>query len=66
MSLRNAEVVQAMGMMAGLLQRWGRDRNRMIERQVYGERPRRHDAEHHPVPAPGDAVGHPRASARIL
>lgn len=34
MSLRNTEVVRAMGMTAGLLQRWGRDRNRMIERQV--------------------------------
>src|SRR6185436_19489980 len=34
MALRNWEVVQAMGMMGGLLQRWGRDRNRMLERQV--------------------------------
>jgi len=34
MSLRNAEVVQAMGMTEGLLKRWNRDRNRMIERQV--------------------------------
>ncbi|MDP2356769.1 MAG: type I secretion system permease/ATPase [Beijerinckiaceae bacterium] len=34
MSLRNWEVVQAMGMMRGLLQRWGRDRNRMLERQA--------------------------------
>jgi PrtD family type I secretion system ABC transporter len=34
MSLRNTEVVQAMGMTEGLLQRWGRDRNRMLERQV--------------------------------
>lgn len=34
MSLRNWEVVQAMGMMGGLLQRWARDRNRMLERQV--------------------------------
>lgn len=34
MSLRNWEVVQAMGMMPGLLQRWGRDRNRMLERQA--------------------------------
>src|SRR5262249_41166746 len=34
MSLRNAEVVQAMGMMPGLLQRWDRDRSRAIERQV--------------------------------
>jgi ATP-binding cassette subfamily C protein len=34
MSLRNAEVVQAMGMMGGLLQRWGRDRNRVLERQA--------------------------------
>jgi PrtD family type I secretion system ABC transporter len=34
MSLRNAEVVQAMGMMPGLLQRWGRDRSRAIARQV--------------------------------
>jgi len=34
MSLRNTEVVQAMGMTEGLLQRWSRDRNRMLERQV--------------------------------
>lgn len=34
MSLRNTEVVRAMGMTAGLLKRWSRDRNRMLERQV--------------------------------
>src|SRR4029078_4509654 len=34
MSLRNTEVVQAMGMTEGLLRRWARDRNRMLERQV--------------------------------
>jgi ATP-binding cassette, subfamily C, bacterial len=34
MSLRNTEVVCAMGMTAGLLQRWSRDRSRMLERQV--------------------------------
>jgi len=34
MSLRNAEVLQAMGMVGGLLQRWGRDRASMINRQV--------------------------------
>ena len=34
MSLRNAEVVQAMGMMPGLLKRWNRDRSRGLERQV--------------------------------
>jgi PrtD family type I secretion system ABC transporter len=34
MSLRNSEVVQAMGMMPGLIQRWRRDRNRMLERQT--------------------------------
>jgi PrtD family type I secretion system ABC transporter len=34
MSLRNTEVVRAMGMTAGLLKRWGRDRSRMLERQV--------------------------------
>ena len=34
MSLRNAEVVRAMGMMPGLLQRWNSDRSRVIERQV--------------------------------
>jgi PrtD family type I secretion system ABC transporter len=34
MSLRNAEVVQAMGMMPGLLQRWSRDRDRVLERQA--------------------------------
>lgn len=33
MSLRNWEVVHAMGMLPGLLQRWGRDRNRMLARQ---------------------------------
>ncbi|WP_429820626.1 type I secretion system permease/ATPase [Ensifer sp. B1-9] len=32
-SLRNAEVIQAMGMLPGLLVRWRRDRNRMIDRQ---------------------------------
>jgi len=34
MSMRNAEVVQAMGMAEGLLRRWSRDRSRMMERQV--------------------------------
>ncbi len=34
MSLRNAEVVRAMGMLDGLLHRWRRDRNRMMERQL--------------------------------
>jgi hypothetical protein len=34
MSLRNTEVVRAKGMTEGLLRRWGRDRNRMLERQV--------------------------------
>ncbi|WP_283811724.1 type I secretion system permease/ATPase [Bradyrhizobium hipponense] len=34
MSLRNTEVVRAMGMTAGLLRRWSRDRGRMLERQV--------------------------------
>src|SRR4051812_44804140 len=34
MSLRNTEVVRAMGMTDGLLKRWARDRNRMLERQV--------------------------------
>ena len=34
MSLRNAEVVRAMGMTEGLLNRWNNDRGRMIERQV--------------------------------
>ena len=34
MSLRNTEVMRAMGMTEGLLKRWGRDRNRMLERQV--------------------------------
>ncbi len=33
-SLRNWEVVQAMGMLPGLLKRWGRDRDKLIERQV--------------------------------
>jgi ATP-binding cassette, subfamily C, bacterial len=34
MSLRNTEVVRAMGMTDGLLRRWSRDRNLMLERQV--------------------------------
>jgi ATP-binding cassette, subfamily C, bacterial len=34
MSLRNAEVVQAMGMMEGLLRRWGRERGRALRHQV--------------------------------
>jgi ABC-type protease/lipase transport system fused ATPase/permease subunit len=34
MSLRNSEVLQAMGMMPGLLQRWDRDRSRALERQI--------------------------------
>jgi len=34
MSLRNTEVVRAMGMTEGLLRRWACDRNRMLERQV--------------------------------
>jgi ATP-binding cassette subfamily C protein len=33
-SLRNWEAVQALGMLPGLLQRWSRDRNKMIERQT--------------------------------
>nr|WP_249154060.1 type I secretion system permease/ATPase [Bradyrhizobium diazoefficiens] len=34
MSLRNTEVIRAMGMTYGLLRRWSRDRDRMLERQV--------------------------------
>jgi ATP-binding cassette subfamily C protein len=34
MSLRNAEVVRAMGMIDGLLKRWSRDRDRVLERQL--------------------------------
>jgi ATP-binding cassette, subfamily C, type I secretion system permease/ATPase len=34
MSLRNSEVVRAMGMMGGLLQRWNRDRNQALEQHV--------------------------------
>jgi PrtD family type I secretion system ABC transporter len=34
MALRNAEVAKAMGLVGGLLNRWRRDRNRAIERQV--------------------------------
>jgi ATP-binding cassette subfamily C protein len=34
MSLRNAEVVRAMGMMGGLLKRWSRDRDKVLERQL--------------------------------
>ena len=33
-SLRNVEAVRAMGMTDGLLRRWARDRDRMLERQV--------------------------------
>ena len=34
MSLRNSEVVQAMGMLGGLLRRWSRDRNLALDRQT--------------------------------
>ena len=34
MSLRNSEAIQAMGMLGGLLGRWGRDRNLAVDRQV--------------------------------
>jgi ATP-binding cassette subfamily C protein len=34
MSLRNAEVVRALGMVDGLVRRWGRDRNRVLDRQT--------------------------------
>jgi ATP-binding cassette subfamily C protein len=34
MSLRNAEVIRAMGMMGGLLKRWTGDRNQALERHV--------------------------------
>lgn len=34
MSLRNAEVVRAMGMTQGLIKRWSRDRDVMLERQL--------------------------------
>ena len=34
MSLRNVEAIRAMGMTGGLLQRWARDRDRTLERQV--------------------------------
>ncbi len=34
MSLRNGEVIRAMGMRDGLLQRWMRDRHHMLDRQV--------------------------------
>ena len=33
MSLRNGEVIQAMGMVEGVYRRWGRDRFRFLERQ---------------------------------
>jgi hypothetical protein len=56
MSLRNTEVVRAMGMTEGLLRRWARDRNRMLERQVSASDSRRHHAEHHPFSAACHAV----------
>ncbi|WP_246562631.1 type I secretion system permease/ATPase [Bradyrhizobium liaoningense] len=34
MSLRNSEAIQAMGMLDGLLCRWGRDRNLTLDRQM--------------------------------
>src|SRR5213075_920549 len=34
MSLRNSEVVQAMGMLPGLLRRWSRDRNILLTKQT--------------------------------
>jgi ATP-binding cassette subfamily C protein len=34
MSLRNVEAIRAMGMTGGLLRRWARDRNYLMERQV--------------------------------
>jgi len=34
MSLRNSEVIRAMGMIGGVLQRWGSQRNRVLERQL--------------------------------
>jgi PrtD family type I secretion system ABC transporter len=34
MGLRNAEVVRALGMADGLIRRWSRDRNRVLERQT--------------------------------
>ncbi|HSI02338.1 MAG TPA: type I secretion system permease/ATPase [Reyranella sp.] len=34
MSLRNTEVIRAMGMTETVTERWGRDRNNMLERQV--------------------------------
>ncbi|WP_352883484.1 type I secretion system permease/ATPase [Mesorhizobium sp. M1396] len=34
MSLRNSEVIRAMGMIDGLLRRWGRDRNLALRRQA--------------------------------
>lgn len=34
MSMRNTEVIRAMGMTAGVTNRWNKDRNRMLERQL--------------------------------
>jgi len=34
MSLRNTEVIRALGMIDGLIRRWGRDRDRLLERQA--------------------------------
>lgn len=44
MSLRNAEVVRAMGMMPGLLHRWDRDRSQALERQVVASDRSAHNA----------------------
>jgi ATP-binding cassette subfamily C protein len=44
MSLRNAEVVRAMGMMPGLLQRWDRDRSKALEQQVIASDRAAHNA----------------------
>ena len=61
MSLRNAEVVQAMGMMPGLLQALEPRPQPRARAAGPRQRPRGQHASMHPLPAALDAVAHPRA-----